>query len=419
MLDRTSKELFDLVKSMSKTEKKSFNSYVKRSTNSESLKVLKVYNAINSMKYFDENILARKMKGLQCRQLPAIRIFLYKQLLDSLRLSRKEESILLQLHQLMDHVNIFDSKRFIVQALRVLCRVKNIAKQYHQLSFQFQALAMEKKIELIFGTGDEKKINELNAEMQACNEQLVLTGHLSTQSMLLYSWYKNYGVVTSADSRIKAVGIFKACSEIENDNLSFYPRLHLLQAKTYYYLLTQQKENFYQAASDWVNLFAQNTRMKEVELMQFYISVYYLNEAAFKTSNQAALINTGEILNQSGDPFHNLSSGLNLSLSKNLPAESLLDKTYSYIKASRNPDTVLNLCYKTAQLCLNQKNYERALDFTIIALNLKAATRVDLQYKIRQLHLESHQKLGNSELTPYLELSVRRFRNSHKQVPVS
>lgn len=63
MQNRTSKELFDLVKGMSKWEKKNFNRYAKRNTSAESLKVITLFKVLNEMGEYNEKNWRKKLKA--------------------------------------------------------------------------------------------------------------------------------------------------------------------------------------------------------------------------------------------------------------------------------------------------------------------------------------------------------------------
>ncbi|GAA4729223.1 hypothetical protein [Flavisolibacter ginsenosidimutans] len=409
MQNRTSRELFDLVKSLTKCEKKSFNRYAKRNSNSESLNVLVIFRVLNSMEQYDEKLLVRKMKGVQCQQLPSLKGHLYNQILDSLRIGKNDESILLQLHQLMEHANILYAKGFVVQAGKVLKRLKNLASSRHQVSFLFQALVMEKKIELIYGSCEQAKIKSLNNEMQACSHQLQLMGQMSNQSMLLFGLYKKYGSVTNTKEEENVDAIYGTYSKVDEESLSFYPKLYFFQAKTYYYLLRSQTNLFFQSAKCWVDLFSQYPDMAELELVQFQRGASYLNEAAFQLQARATLVQSAELLKRSPDLFYPLLAKINFFLFEKHYDASLIDQVYMYGKSLQNPERQLRLCYKAAQLCLVGNDHGKVLDFTLLGLNQKSEARIDLQFKLRLMQVEAHNKLSNFRITDYLELSTHRF----------
>jgi hypothetical protein len=70
---------------------------------------------------------------------------LYKQVLASLRILNTEENIDIQLHEQLDYARILYNKGLYLQSLKILERLKEIARNYHQDSFLIQIISLEKK----------------------------------------------------------------------------------------------------------------------------------------------------------------------------------------------------------------------------------------------------------------------------------
>ena len=92
---------------------------------------------------------AMKIPGVEKPQLANLKAHLYKELLASLRLLKSSDSIDLQLHEQLDHARILYNKGLYLQSLRILEKVKDLAKSYHQESFLIQVISLEKKIETL------------------------------------------------------------------------------------------------------------------------------------------------------------------------------------------------------------------------------------------------------------------------------
>ncbi|MCC7379246.1 MAG: hypothetical protein IT255_07795, partial [Chitinophagaceae bacterium] len=106
MSNRSTDILFQLIKSLEKAEKRHFKLYIKRSSSREDLKVVKLFDAIDKAKDYDEKLILKKLPGIEKPQLANLKSHLYKQLLASLRLLKSSESIDLQLHEQLDHARI-------------------------------------------------------------------------------------------------------------------------------------------------------------------------------------------------------------------------------------------------------------------------------------------------------------------------
>jgi hypothetical protein len=364
------------------------------------------------MDQYSEEELVRKAKGIQLKQLPGMKGFLYNLLLDSLRISKKEQSIDLQLHQLMEHAKILYDKGLPVSALKVLKKLKELALHYHQVSFAFQALLMEKKIDMMLGNCQQEEIHSLNREMNEYSQQLSMIGVLSNTSMLLYGWHTRYGCIRNKEDEKVINEIYQSCLSIKEDALSFYPKLYWLQAKTYYHLITKEDQLFYDAACECNELFSLYPEMKKVEALQYQRAAAYLSEAALLLHHTTTLNRCAASLKNS-EGFYLLIAKLNISLACKEYDEQLLRQTFETISSLKNEERKIILCYKAALLCVNNHQFERAVDFTHTGINSKSNSRLDLQYQLRLMHSRAHKKIGNEELSESLMASIRRFKKNN------
>jgi len=69
MPNRSTDALFQLVKSLEKSEKRNFKLYVKRNTASEDLKIVKLFDALDKLNEYDEEQLLRKNKSIKKQKL--------------------------------------------------------------------------------------------------------------------------------------------------------------------------------------------------------------------------------------------------------------------------------------------------------------------------------------------------------------
>ena len=194
MPNRSTDALFQLVKSLEKSEKRNFKLYAKRNSSSEDLKVVQLFDALDKMADYNEKELLKKTKSVKKQQLSNIKANLYKQILSSLRLIRDEANIDIHLHEMMDHARILYNKGLYLQSLKMLERLKETAKAHQQLTFLQQVLFFEKKIESLYITRSiQNKADLLTTESDTVTNQLTLVNHLSNLSLQLYSWYIKNG----------------------------------------------------------------------------------------------------------------------------------------------------------------------------------------------------------------------------------
>src|SRR5204863_3891386 len=99
MSNRFTDILFQLVQSLEKAEKRHFKLYIKRSSGKEELKIVRLFDTVDKLKEYDEQLLLNKLDGVTKTQLANLKTHLYKQLLASLRLLKSTDSLDLQLNE--------------------------------------------------------------------------------------------------------------------------------------------------------------------------------------------------------------------------------------------------------------------------------------------------------------------------------
>ena len=165
MANRFSDTLFLLVHSLEKSEKRHFKLYIKRSSANEELKIVQLFDVMDKMPEYDEQVLLKKMKGITKTQLTNLKTHLNKQLLASLRLLKLGENVDLQLSEHLDEARILYNKGLKIQALRILEKAKELARANQKFNTLVQILSLEKKIETLHITrSSTEKTEQLAAE---------------------------------------------------------------------------------------------------------------------------------------------------------------------------------------------------------------------------------------------------------------
>ena len=170
MPNRPTDALFQLIKSLKKSEKRNFKLYVKRNSATEDLKIIQLFDALDKMEDYDEELLLKKNPSIKKLQLSNLNASLYRQILSSLRLIKDEDNIDIQLHEQMDYARILFNKGLFIQSLQVLDKMKKFAHANNQVTYLMQALFFEKKIESLYITRSIQ-----NRAEQLTNEAIVVT----------------------------------------------------------------------------------------------------------------------------------------------------------------------------------------------------------------------------------------------------
>jgi hypothetical protein len=430
MPNRSSDTLFQLVKSLKKSEKRNFKLYVKRNTASDDLKIIYLFDALDKMDVYDEALLLKKNQQLAKQQLSNIKAHLYKQILSSLRLIRSEHDIVIQLHEQFDYAEILYNQGLYLQSLKVLDRIKTDAREYYQYSYVLETLFFEQKIEALHITRSmQDRAGRLSAEMAEVSEQILLTGNLSSLSLQLYGWYIQHGVARNEKDEIAVKEFFESRLPPETAAMNgFYENLYLFQCYSWYAFIGQDFLSYYRYAHRWVELFDREPKMIQIETAHYIKGMHNLLSAHFDLLNYPRFLETlvkfehffhSEAVQENDN--NRIQTFVYLHIAK--INQHFIDGTFSegialvpfiedklkeyeiYLDRHR----ILIFYYKFASLYFGSGDYENTIKYLNRIINWKMDLRTDLQCYSRLLHLIAHYELGNDNLLEYLIKSVYRF----------
>ena len=430
MPNRSTDALFQLVKSLEKSEKRNFKLYVKRNSSSENLKTIQLFDALDKMNDYDESLLLKKSKSITKQQLSNIKAQLYRQILSSLRIIKDENNIDIQLHEQMDYARILFNKGLYLQSLKALDRLKDMARDHNQVTYLQQALFFEKKIEALYITRSmQNRAEQLTQESDTVNDSLTLINRLSNLSLQLYSWYIQHGHARN-ENDIKSIKLFFETSLPVEATVAkgFYEKLYLYQSHCWYAFIRLDFLQYYRYCQRWVDLFEKHPDMLAVETASYIKGMHNLMSAHFDLLNHEKLAETikhfekfarHKLVTQNDNNriltyqylytarinLYFLHGTFNKGLLMVPHLEEMLKEYGLYLDTHR----VLVFYYKIACLYFGSGDNEKAIDYLNRIINQKSDLRSDLQCYARLLHLIAHYELGNFDLLEYLIKSVYRY----------
>jgi len=430
MPNRSSDALFQLIKSLEKSEKRNFKLYIRRNSGSEDLKSIQLFDALDKMEEYDEAQLLNKNKNLRKQQLSNAKAHLYREILSSLRLIRQEENIDIQLHEQLDFARILYNKGLYLQSLRTLDRIKENARAHNQVTFLLQVLFFEKTIEALHITRSmQDRADQLAMEVNAVNDHLQVISQLSNLSLELYSWYIRNGVARNERDEAAVQEFFEKNLPADlSQSQGFYEKLYQYQSFCWYAFIRQDFLLYYRYTQKWVDLFEKEPFMLAIETSHYIKGMHNLLGAHFDLLNEAKFSETlrqFEAFSESEIVRNNVNNRIQtfvyLYISKlnqhfiygtfteglSLVAyiEEKLKEYWIYLDRHR----ILVFYYKIACLYFGSGDYGATIDYLNKIINWKVDLRTDLQCYSRLLHLIAHYELGNFELLEYLTRSVYRF----------
>ena len=430
MPNRSTDSLFQLIHSLQKSEKRNFKLYVKRNSSNNDLKVVQVFDIIDKMTAYDENVLIRKATSIKRQQLPNIKAHLYKQILSSLRLLETSGNIDMLLHEQLDHAKILYNKGLYHQSLKILEKIKEMARSNDQINFEIEVLITEKKIESLHITRSmQDRADELTGATDIANSHLVKQSKLSNLALQLYSLYIKNGLARNLNDEKEVENYFHShlLPEIK-DPERFYEKLYFHQSYCWYAFIRQDYLIYYRHTQKWVDLFVERPRMMQIETGNYIKGLHNLLNAHFNLRNYTGFERTLLL-------FEEFSKSDVVKLNDNNKIQVFV---YLYIakinqhflegtfkeglmivdEITRQLDEynlfldqhrTLIFYYKIASLYFGAGDFDNAIHYLNKIINWKVTLRNDLQCYARLLHLIAHYEVGNFQLLEYLIKTVYRF----------
>ncbi len=178
---RISTDLFDLIKSLSKSEKRYFKVFASMQVKGEQNNYVKLFDAIDAQNEYQEDKLLKKFKGEKfVKQFSVAKNYLYSLVLKSLKAYHSGKSIDSQLSDYLEQIRLLYDKGLYDQCYKIIIRALKLAREHEMHLPIVQLLAWEDEVE--HARGNVKQISKF-----------IETGFDDAQNMLrLYSNYLEY-----------------------------------------------------------------------------------------------------------------------------------------------------------------------------------------------------------------------------------
>lgn len=259
-MKKSSKELFDLIKSLEMSEKRYFKVFAARHTIGEKNNYVKLFDVLDAAHTYDEQQLIKAYPDEPFgKDLPYYKHYLYQTLLKSLAAFHSNTTIELEIKQLLHYVNILYTKALYNHAQKELNKAKKLAKESDKNYLLMEVLEWELRLikaQWAQGVSQKEFLNLIT-------EQEKTLGLIHTDKQ--YAWLDdkiNLEMVKMGQRNIK--DIYKKYSK-EVEELLFSKKISLssFESKRIYYLNLAQ---YYYFQDDFANSY--NYLTKYVALLE-------------------------------------------------------------------------------------------------------------------------------------------------------
>lgn len=435
--------VFQLVKSLTRSEKRHFRLFANRQGSSEGLKFLLLFDEMDNQDVYNEERVLKQVSAIKKSQLANLKANLYKHLLASLRLYHTNQNIDIQLHEQLDYARVLYNRGFYQQSLKMLEKIKVMALQSEVPHIALEAIHFEKKIESQYITRSLRgRAESLSEEAIDIATRVTTIHQLSNVALRLYGLYLKVGLARSQEEYDSVTAYFKEnLPALDLNNAGFFEKLFYYQSHVWYYTIIQDFKACYRYAQKWVDLFEDNPDMKDKQPMLYikgmhnllatlYNLLYYSKfkvvlgqlEAYAADENRRSNPNTETLLFQ-----YIYTNKLNAFFMEGRFSEGvkiipeILDRLQEF-QNHLDPHRVLVFYFKIASLYFGSGNYYKAIEYLNKIIHYKnQSLREDIQCFARILNLIAHYEAGEDEALDYQIRSVYHYlgkMNNQQQMQI-
>jgi hypothetical protein len=419
-----SDQVFRLVKSLSKSEKRNFTVYSSRIQETESLLYIKLFELLDKQKVLNEREILRKMGGISSTQYSNLKRHLYTQILTSLRHIYKEKKANIKIREYIDFAYILYGKGLYMSALKLLDKAKKHAKKNYNEFSALTIVEIEKMIQSRHITRtDTASIESLVEQSSTLALSASNIARLSNLMVLLHRYYIRRGHVRNlVEEEDLKIFFMDNMPKIDYDLLGVMERVYYYQCYVWYYYILNDFESCANYALDWVHLFESNSELQDRDVDLYLRGFHYVLTSAFNNKDVDIYIKYLDKLsavrkekypvfndNSKITSFLYVHNGrLNKHFLKGTYEEGIkgIPKTLSRMKryaANLDEHKIMILHFKIAWMYLGNDMPNKANDYLIKIINLQdKALRKDMQIYARLMHLMVHYDSNSIEILGYL-----------------
>lgn len=424
-------DLIQLIKSLTRAEKRHFRLFVRRNQASDNILFLQLFDYLDKYKIYDEQAILRKLPAIKKRQLSNLKAHLYKQLLISLRLLNKNHNLDIQIRESVDSARVLYNKGLYRQSLDILDKAKIRALKSDNNALALEIVEFEKLIEGQYITGSiEGRAEELTRENLALIQDIKQTNQFSNLALQLYGLFLKVGYVRDKKDYSLVKAFFEQnLPRTQYKKLSFMGKLYFCQSFVWYHLICQEFLHCYRYAQKWVELFEKEDELKSLYAPLYIKGLHNLLNALFHILYYDRFVEVLDQLESFQEEFNiqqeNNIEGLfylfkyNHTIQKHYMEGTFTEGT-KYIpelvkiidaeKYNWDDHRIMVFYYRIACLYFGSGDNDNAIHYLNLIINQKFQNfRGDIQSFARILNLIVHFELGNAQLVEYQVKSVYRF----------
>ncbi|WP_107039364.1 hypothetical protein [Brumimicrobium mesophilum] len=433
MSKTASPALFELIESLTKSEKRYFKIYASRHTIGEENNGIRIFDFIDQQDEFEEEAIYDHFKGEAfLNQFPITKNRLYEQIISSLDAFHSSKNQDAQLFKMLHSINILYSKGLYDHAVGELKKAKRLAKKHNKLAILLQIANEEKKI---LETQGYKKADAISLEKHA-EETFDLTAQYNLFNELwmikskLFIRLNQFGQARSQEEVEEYTNLFKAFKSIKKPKEITFKNQYLIHhiKSAYNFAILNNNESLKTLKANLEHFKKNSTKIKEYPNQYFSILTNIIHlESKFGNSN-AIHSHLNELKAFPHQLSSNITNDLAIKLFSSINSIELkvLNQEGNFEKATLLADGIKEgmakyeseiTPFRKAYLAFNMsiaffgnEDFNQSLKWINLILNNKELDqKEDIVSFAHLVNLLIHFELKNDTLLPYAIKSTKRF----------
>jgi hypothetical protein len=429
-----SDKLFQLIKSLSASEKRYFKIFIGGKTDQDS-KYIQLFDAIDQANAFNDELLQTKIYKSQPsegKKYPELKAYLYEHILKSLQSYDEQHSVDYRLNILLQSVSVLYKRGLYDNCLELMHKARRLATQYEDFGTLLDLIKWEKQIAYTRMDVDflQKKLEHLHYEESQLLLKMQNLANYQQYFFMVYTTIKREAL-HRGDERMKKLhelvnhSLFTSVDEAlsHRARVSYYRTLNL-----YYYAALEQ-EKFYDSGKTLIDLIESQPHFLKENIADYIASLSNLIlscgllkkydevricleklknitpiteddrrkiQRQYYTNKFVLCIFTGEFAEGKAEMEQHLENAAKL--------ENQEQETSSFY-------------FQYFCICFGNADYNQALDYLNEWLNQpRSFAREDLQSTARILSLILHYEMENIVLLESLLRSATRYLKSKNRL---
>lgn len=265
-------ELHVLIHSLSPNEKGYFKKYCLRNGPNSGKKYLNLFDALASMKKYDEEKLRAKL-GDNKSHLASEKNYLFHLIIESLLTSRTDQDSLFECELLVSKARLLSNRSFFEAASRFCERALLKAKASEFYTYALEALDIEMLLWQYLPHDNRRSLEDIIADRKAVRHAMNITDDLRLIDMSVVRLFQEIGIGRNDEHLAQYRKLYEEARAVKNanGNLPLRAQIYYYNIGVFYYNVISNAEGSLSDLRKMIELIDSNPAIRK-ERLSFYIS---------------------------------------------------------------------------------------------------------------------------------------------------